>query len=70
MNDKELRNGDRHTSPFMVRLPLLFRSKLQELKERTGQPMTVLIVQALKQYLAGYGLWKRRDDKVLEGRMD
>lgn len=54
----------------MVRLPLLFRSKLQALKKRTGTPMTMLIVQALKNYFIRFNLWSSHDDRILAEQAD
>jgi hypothetical protein len=55
-------NGDRHASTFMLRLPEVFRHKLQLLRQRTGRPMTALVCEALKRYLARFGLWSKRDE--------
>jgi hypothetical protein len=56
------RAGDRHISPFMLRLPEVFREKLRILRERTGTPMTQLVKAALKRYFALCGLWGKEDD--------
>jgi hypothetical protein len=70
MSDTSKTNGgDRHASPFMVRLPEIFRRKLQLLKERTGRPMTWLIIDALKRYLARFGLWSKHDEAGGDGVM-
>jgi hypothetical protein len=63
-NDK--RPGDRHRHAFKLRLPEIFRTKLQVLKEKTGTPMTKLVQSALKMLLRGFGLWKKKDEKELE----
>ena len=55
------RRADRHASPFMVRLPLIFRDKLRILRDRTGTPMTSLVMTALKRYLGSFGLWGPED---------
>jgi hypothetical protein len=60
------KSSDRHRSRFMVRVPEIFRTKLQLLKEKTGKPMTALVQWALKLLLRGFGLWKEEDDKELE----
>jgi hypothetical protein len=58
-------SGDRHRSRFMVRVPEIFRTKLQLLREKTGRPMTSLVQWALKMLLRGFGLWTKEDDKEL-----
>lgn len=58
-------SGDRHRSTFMVRLPEVFREKLRILKNRFGILMTEAIQVALKDYLAKFGLWKKKDDQRL-----
>jgi hypothetical protein len=63
-NDK--RPGDRHRHTFKLRLPEIFRTKLQVAKEKTGTPMTKLVQSALKWLLRGLGLWNKKDEKELE----
>jgi hypothetical protein len=58
--------GDRHRSGFRLRLPEIFRAKLQLLKEKTGKPMTVLVQSALKLLLRSFGLWKKKDEEELQ----
>jgi len=53
----------------MFRLPEIFREKLQALKERTGKPMTRLLIEALTSFLRKFGLWSRRDEKRLDAEM-
>lgn len=50
----------------MVRVPEIFRTKLQLLRKTTGKPMTALVQWALKLLLRGFGLWNKEDDKELE----
>jgi len=58
----EHRRKDRHRSPFMIRLPELFRTKLIQCATRSGQTITALVKLALKQFLARAGLWTKQDD--------
>src|SRR5262245_10631737 len=57
------RPDDRHASPFMVRLPEVYRAQLRRLQEairarhRFRPPMTALIQQALEDLLAQHDLW-------------
>lgn len=60
------RSHDRHASGFMIRLPEIFRSKLQVLRRKTKKPMTELVIVALKAFLARFGLWKKADERALE----
>jgi hypothetical protein len=66
MDTHDDRSGDRHRYAFKLRLPEIFRTKLQALKERTGTPMTKLVQSALKTLLRAFGLWKQQDEKELE----
>ncbi len=66
MGTQDERSGDRHRAAFKLRLPEIFRRKLQALKERTGTPMTKLVQSALKTLLRGFGLWKKKDEQELE----
>jgi hypothetical protein len=59
------RRKDRHRSPFMIRLPEVFRTKLAQYADRSGQTMTALVKLALKQFLARAGLWSKQDDARL-----
>lgn len=61
----DLRQGDRHRSDFRLRLPEIFRSKLQLLRERTGRPMTVLVQSALKLLFRKFGMWTQPDEDAL-----
>jgi hypothetical protein len=65
MNNHSNESGDRHRSRFMVRLPELFRTKLNALKEKTGNPMSALVQWGLKLLLRRFGLWKKEDDREL-----
>jgi predicted DNA-binding protein len=56
---------DRHRETFMVRLPEIFRTKLNALAQKTGRPMTSFIKAALKSFLSLMGLWHRQDDLEL-----
>lgn len=57
------RAADRHASPFMVRLPDVYRQQLRELQKvmkgrlRFAPPMTALIQQAIEDLLVKEGLW-------------
>ncbi|MBL8793338.1 MAG: hypothetical protein JNM56_05500 [Planctomycetia bacterium] len=65
------RRKDRHRSPFMIRLPEIFRDKLQQHSARSNKSMTALVKAALKQFLRRADLWTRDDDAALaeqEGR--
>ncbi len=61
---------DRHRSAFLVRLPVALRAKLQELRSATHRPMTLLVVDALVQYLTAQGRWTRQDQKALDASID
>jgi hypothetical protein len=50
----------------MIRVPEVFRDKLQLLRERTGKPMTELVQSALKVLLRRFGLWGKKDERALE----
>jgi hypothetical protein len=60
---KKVRTADRHASPFMVRLPEVFREQLDAVRDqlyaehRYRPPYTVLVQQALEDYLRERGLW-------------
>ena len=60
------RAADRHRSGFRLRLPEIFRAKLQLLKKKTRKPMTVLVQSALKLLLRSFGLWKKKDEEELQ----
>lgn len=51
------KTADRHESPFMIRLPEVFRRQLAKLKEKMRRPMTTEIQVALEEYLAKHNLW-------------
>jgi hypothetical protein len=60
------RTGDRHLSSFRLRLPVIFQTKLELLKDKTGKPMTELVQSALKFLLRRFGLWRKKDDEQLQ----
>lgn len=53
---KSPRQGDRHKSGFLVRLPEEYRAKLAELRRKTGQPYTYANRKAMDAYLAANGV--------------
>ena|SRR5579871_1963888 len=70
MSTNNERTGDRHRSRFMVRVPEIFRTKLQLLRERTGKPMSALVQWGLKLILRRFGLWNKSDDVELDRQQE
>jgi hypothetical protein len=69
--DKSKRTSpDRHRSSFLVRLPVVLRAKLQEVTLVSDRPMTVLVADAVVQYLTALGRWTKQDQKALDASTD
>lgn len=65
--------SDRHASGFMVRLPEVFRTQLNLLRDRHyaehryRPPLTTLVRQALEDFLRTQGLWPPPADETEGG---